>query len=358
MGVAVDSSDNIILADTLNHRIQVFDSTGKLIRFGPITPQGNGLLLPSDIEVDSSDNIIITDSGNHRIVVFDSNGNFLLTFGSQGSGNGQFIAPTGITVNGSDKIIVVDTRNRRVQLFESVTPNHSPIANAGKDHTVNEMVSVTLNGTASSDPDDGILTFSCIQLTGTNVTLSDASSPTPTFTTPIVDEVTTLIFHLVVYDGIVSASDETMVEVLQVEPTRFALSSSIDGNTYSVLGKAKDVRPFGFVIKPNESVHFDLGGGGELELSIPKKIIDGIHTITTRDQKTQIRFEEISSNASSTTIRFIAPDDTDAIEIFGATVVPEFPITSIVFATVIALFLMIPIFSNRNRKITREVGWI
>ena len=39
------------------------------------------------------------------------------TFGSQGSGNGQFSSPTGIAVDGEGNVAVFDGSNNRVQVF-------------------------------------------------------------------------------------------------------------------------------------------------------------------------------------------------------------------------------------------------
>ncbi len=45
---------------------------------------------PRVIAVDSSNNVYVADSGNYRVEKFDSNGNYLTQWGSYGSGNGQF----------------------------------------------------------------------------------------------------------------------------------------------------------------------------------------------------------------------------------------------------------------------------
>jgi hypothetical protein len=62
--------------------------------------------------------------------------------------------------------------------------NDPPTANAGPDQTVDEGATVTLDGSNSTDPDDGIQRYWWTQTAGTGVTLSDPSSAQPTFTTP------------------------------------------------------------------------------------------------------------------------------------------------------------------------------
>jgi N-acetylneuraminic acid mutarotase len=62
--------------------------------------------------------------------------------------------------------------------------NQPPLANAGSDQTVNGGTLVTLNGSSSTDPDDGIASFLWAQSFGTPVILSDPKAVQPTFTAP------------------------------------------------------------------------------------------------------------------------------------------------------------------------------
>ena len=77
-------------------------------------------------------------------------------------------------------------------------PNQLPIANAGPAQTLDEGEVVTLDGSASSDPEGAPLTFLWTQTDGTAVVLSDATSATPTF--DALDN-GVFTFQLVVNDG-------------------------------------------------------------------------------------------------------------------------------------------------------------
>ncbi|MFQ5440877.1 MAG: Calx-beta domain-containing protein [Nitrosopumilaceae archaeon] len=118
--VATDSTDRIIVADTLNHRIQIFSSTGAhILSFGTPGNMNDQFSSPSSVAVDSTDRIIVADTNNHRIQIFDSAGNHLQTIGSQGTDNGEFSNPRGVAVDSNNRIIVADTGNHRIQIFSS-----------------------------------------------------------------------------------------------------------------------------------------------------------------------------------------------------------------------------------------------
>ena len=97
----------------------------------------------------------------------------------------------------------------------TVTPNRAPTANAGPDQTVKPGASVTLDGSGSSDPDTGdTLTWSWAHTSGTPaVTLTGATTASPTFTAPTVTTSTNFIFTLTVSDGTASDTDTVTVTV-------------------------------------------------------------------------------------------------------------------------------------------------
>ena len=51
----------------------------------------------------------IADTNNHRIQKFDQNGNFLMKFGTRGSGDGQLIFTERITISRSGDMYIADT---------------------------------------------------------------------------------------------------------------------------------------------------------------------------------------------------------------------------------------------------------
>jgi hypothetical protein len=93
--------------------------------------------------------------------------------------------------------------------------NLAPTANAGPDRTVGEGAQVVLNGSGSSDPDDGIASYRWSQTAGTPVTLSSPTSPTPQFTAPPVGTSgLALTFELTVTDrGGLSDTDTVIINV-------------------------------------------------------------------------------------------------------------------------------------------------
>src|SRR5262249_50702417 len=65
-----------------------------LLKWGVPSGTGNGELISSTgVATDASGNVYVADTGNHRIQKFDASGTFLTTWGSSGSGNGQFSFP-------------------------------------------------------------------------------------------------------------------------------------------------------------------------------------------------------------------------------------------------------------------------
>jgi LmbE family N-acetylglucosaminyl deacetylase len=109
---------------------------------------------------------------------------------------------------GSGSFIARFVHKDEIFWAESATgSNQPPIVNAGSDATVNEGVTVQLNGSASRDPENGTLTYQWTQAAGPSVTLSSANTAYPSFVAPTgLTHNQVLTFQLVVNDGTYSSS--------------------------------------------------------------------------------------------------------------------------------------------------------
>ncbi len=107
------------VADTGNHRIQIFNETGDhYLTFGTFGESSGQLDQPSGIAVNKT-HILVSDTNNHRLQLFDHFGNSEQIIGSMGNLPGQFLMPTGIAFDESGNIYVSDTNNKRIQKLNS-----------------------------------------------------------------------------------------------------------------------------------------------------------------------------------------------------------------------------------------------
>src|SRR5579862_8798944 len=70
---------------------------------------GNGQFIqPFGVAIGRDGRIVVADTGNYRIQVFDATGTFLFTFGSKGTGPGQFELLTSVAVGPDGTIVAAD----------------------------------------------------------------------------------------------------------------------------------------------------------------------------------------------------------------------------------------------------------
>jgi hypothetical protein len=131
------------------------------------------------------------------------------------------VEPDGISL--TFELIVTDVgglRSSDTAIVNVIWLNDPPTANAGFDQKVLERSTVTLDGSNSSDSDDGIESYRWKQVAGRSVTFSDPTSAKPTFEAPSFDDSgdQALIFELIVTDnGGLQSSDSTNVTVSNYE---------------------------------------------------------------------------------------------------------------------------------------------
>lgn len=111
------------------------------------------------------------------------------------------------------------------------------------------------------------------------------------------------------------------------EEQEFSVSATHDGSSYTVTGKGASAEATAVNIIPQQYVTVELEGSGEIELTLPKGIIEGITMVRAGGE--EVEYEEVSESFSSTTISFTVPDGADSVDIHGQTVVPEFSVIAI-----------------------------
>ncbi|TKR77648.1 hypothetical protein L596_018578 [Steinernema carpocapsae] len=116
-GVAVNAQNDIVVADTNNHRIQVFDQEGRFkFQFGECGKRDGQLLYPNRVAVNrvTGDFIVTERSPTHQIQVYNQYGQFLRKFGAN-----ILQHPRGVCVDSEGHIIVVECKVMRVIIFDS-----------------------------------------------------------------------------------------------------------------------------------------------------------------------------------------------------------------------------------------------
>lgn len=115
--VAVGRENRVYVADTGNHRIQVFSIEGKLVGgWGGPGSEASQFLFPSGIAVSSAGEVFVADTGNHRIQVFDGQGMYLREIGRPGVGPEEFSAPAALAAT-KTQLLVAEADQARVQVF-------------------------------------------------------------------------------------------------------------------------------------------------------------------------------------------------------------------------------------------------
>ena len=72
---------------------------------------------PYCLSVNKAGHLMVCDTYNHRVQVFELSGKFITKFGAQGSGIGKFNHPVSTAVLSDGRIAVTDVFNNRIQIF-------------------------------------------------------------------------------------------------------------------------------------------------------------------------------------------------------------------------------------------------
>jgi ABC-type spermidine/putrescine transport system permease subunit II/DNA-binding beta-propeller fold protein YncE len=117
-GIDIGPDDRIYVADSCNHRIQIFSPRGEWMRTCGRAGRALGeLSYPYDVKVDRAGRQFVCEFGNSRIQVFDPNGRPLEIVGGPGDRPGQLNNPWAIALDSKGNLYVADAGNHRVVKF-------------------------------------------------------------------------------------------------------------------------------------------------------------------------------------------------------------------------------------------------
>jgi DNA-binding beta-propeller fold protein YncE len=117
-GMGFDNQDRLYVADSCNHRIQIFSGDGTWLKtFGRPGRSSGELSYPYDVRVDREGRQFVCEFGNSRIQVFDAQNRPLEILGGPGTRPGQFNNPWSIALDSQGNLYVADAGNHRVQKF-------------------------------------------------------------------------------------------------------------------------------------------------------------------------------------------------------------------------------------------------
>ena len=129
LGAAVTDKDEILVADCLNHRVQVFDSNGTFLRsFGHKGENDGEFNHPFGIATDKDRKIFVADSDNNRIQILSWEGRPLGSFGGIGNLDSQLSDPWGLSLDSTGNIIVAEKGNKLIKIF---TPDGRSVMKIG-----------------------------------------------------------------------------------------------------------------------------------------------------------------------------------------------------------------------------------
>lgn len=131
-GIAVDDSGKIYVADNRNHRVEVFDQSGKYV--SEFDKGGT----PEGIAVSKAGDVIVIDRGNMTVEKYSQDGRLVSSFGSAGSNPGQLGNAERVATDSAGNIYVTEPND--VEKFDSNGSYVSYfVANDSKNCCMNAM---------------------------------------------------------------------------------------------------------------------------------------------------------------------------------------------------------------------------
>ena len=141
--VRIDPQDNIWVVDEGSSMVIEFNPAGRIVMTMGRKPEdvrvparegapgpgrgavgagvpGDNFNRPTDVAWDAAGNIFVSDGyGNSRVAKFDKNGQFIKSWGSKGTGPGQFDLLHSMAIDAQGNVYIGDRSNKRIQVFDN-----------------------------------------------------------------------------------------------------------------------------------------------------------------------------------------------------------------------------------------------
>jgi sugar lactone lactonase YvrE len=146
LGVAVDSSGNLYIADSANYAIRKVDTSGDISTLELTQGAANGIMVlpligfPASLTFDRSGNLYVADIGDNVIdeitpalacSVVAGNGNQGYTGDGSAATSAELNEPFGVAVDSSGNIFIADQNNNVIRKVDANTGNISTVAGTG-----------------------------------------------------------------------------------------------------------------------------------------------------------------------------------------------------------------------------------
>lgn len=134
-GITITRDDRVFLVDNFDHTVREYTLDGRLLKtigepnkpsdtgfrvdHCPICRSAGPFNMVTNVAVNESGEMFVADGyANARVHKFSAAGELVCSWGTPGSGDGEFNLPHGIAIDSAGTIYVADRENSRIQLFK------------------------------------------------------------------------------------------------------------------------------------------------------------------------------------------------------------------------------------------------